>query len=1187
LVDSSSWDRHFSKSNQRYYYANPSTNEKLYEANGAEPNSGWTRDEKYYSGELKKYRNVFNGEVRYDHEVGAPFHLSKPFPITANSGNGNGIENEGDAEHKKKRKYQLIENENESYRNESKDHMDQPSSSSSRMARSAPSPPLPSSSSQQQHRTMKVANNFLTLQSQKHANWLFGGIAELIHNASDAGATSIAINYFQDHAHNDDDVLEICDNGSGMSPDIVTNILLSFGRNYDSTTRDLDRIGCYGVGFKQGSIRIGSTVIFLTKDILTQTITIGILCNEPYEHDQQMFIYESATLSFPSYRVHLKYSTEAQYEKTTKYISKYSFLTRENISLLIQKHFPIETENCSGTLIFIQKWRQGFDCLEYDQQENDFRLYSNLFSFSSSSSSAAAAGTTTAPAISSSSSSSKRKSLFRQSCHDSIDRSAVIWLDCSLKEYLRYIFYSTSITITLCNETISTIAIEKELINIQPLPYLMPSIDGLSPISGYVGKSLKWEKQKCGGGMFYASNCLIRSFVRNEIGIYNPSDGWGIVLIVNIPVGVTKGQGCGINTTQDKQNFEGNRIYIELLSRIGHAYRKYLQQIEYPIEKIDSYLTTQTGGSGGTITGESQRGVCDDTLHTHWIQCEQCGKWRRVSPEIEKKFHGTIPFYCYHQYSPIMIEIMRQQGNVNNERTRRMACETKQEDYSDEVTQSITTGYEEIVGQEVETREEEPREKRERREEKRVEIVPKRQSLQPPRPPHSSSLSSSHSKENSLLPPAPPVPSRAAVAAVVCPPSTEETSSLSQQSSADDSASSSPLSVPDLYYVLHHPSELQFNWKGEITSIRRKEPEVMTKTYESLYAHLLQHEEDLHSSSSATAASASGYSPYYTCTSDFFYALYLSYSKYEQSSQQQPSAGQRLPILKLKSNYLQTLSHGENLFNLSSIIGMNEACQAYGKLTSKQVAAMSTKCINSSFFILRVHQIPSHAIAAIYNPFPITLGQIPSSSSAITSSPSSSSSSSSFSSSRPAGTTLRQAISRLNTFLSSGFMEWRRHVTTIPISSEIRSENLQNEMKLEPVVFESSSSPSSASSSASSPSSMSSLPVMINEFHLKLFSFFQISPLIPFWLSDFLMKILTNFQMKKYQSCISLIKGCYKHPLWKTFYDQIGAGAGEGKEDGLKGYRKEIRNLAKKNELKANLEIVGELKILFDRLKGL
>lgn len=1012
---------------------------------------------------------MYTGEILYDHIAGGAFNLTKPYPIDQQSSN--------------KRKFDS--EDITSIENESKDHMEPPvrmaryslPQSSSNTPIPTPPPPPPPPPTSTNHRTLQVAKNFLTLQSQKHANWLFGGIAELIHNASDAGATRININHFYDIAHNNDNVLEIYDNGSGMSPITVGEILLSFGRDYDPNERDIERIGCYGVGFKQGSIRIGSTVIFVTKYCETNTISIGILCNKPYEDSHEMFIYEHATLSYPTFRVDERYCTEYQYEKTTKYMNKYSFLNRENISSLIQKHFTADT---SGTIVFIQHWRKGFDRLEYDQEMNDFRLYSNLTTTStvSTTTSGAGGGTTT---------SGMNQYLFRQSGRETIDRSVPIWIDCSLKEYLQYMFYKTNIQIFIGNELIPSIRIDSELSQIQRVD-LLSSTHGMSPVSGYIGKSKKWEKQKIGGAMLYGSNCLIRSFVRSDIGLTIPSEGWGVVLVVNIPVGITS-KGCGINTTQDKQNFEGNCIYIKLLQRIAHEYRLYLNQTEFPLEI-------------------NPIGTSHHTSRSNWIQCEQCGKWRRVSEEIEQKFLGTIPFYCYHQNSPIMVRIL-QREKINNERTRRMACETPEEDYSDEMTQSITTGYETNGDRSTSTS-------------------------------SSTSLSLTTSLSTIKIEP----PSNASSSRII-----DESDVLVEPSS--QSSNPDLDHIPDLYYTLHHPAELEFNWKGEIASLHRMEPiNNIPSNYDSLYAHILGDETNNHY-----------LSPYYTCTSDILYAIYLSYLQYERYQQ-------RFPILKISSEYLDAHTSGENLFNLSTMKGLEE-CQSSRRLTTKQLAVISSKCRQRSMYILK-GKIPSHAILGIYNPFPITL----------TSPSHGSTSSATTTSSR--GITIRQSISRLNSFLQISYQEWLQQAHIIFTTQSM--DNLFNEMKISYL-----SDTSTSSIPVKSSSSWASNASILNEFHLKIQKFFEISSLFPFWLSDYLMKILLNLFSKKYNNCSTLVNNCYHHPLWNSFLQEKSSFSEEKCQQYrkiLKVYKEEIREILKKNEVISTMECIKDLKQFFNLLKS-
>ena len=146
------------------------------------------------------------------------------------------------------------------------------------------------------------------------------------------------ISHFFDDVHKED-VLEILDNGSGMTPAKVENELLSFGGDYDRNSRDQSRIGCYGVGFKQGSMRVGSTAVFITKSLVTSTVSLGILCNRPFEERNEFFVYEHATLSYPSCRVAAEYSTQAQYEQMASLMAEWSFLNRECIRSVIDKRF--------------------------------------------------------------------------------------------------------------------------------------------------------------------------------------------------------------------------------------------------------------------------------------------------------------------------------------------------------------------------------------------------------------------------------------------------------------------------------------------------------------------------------------------------------------------------------------------------------------------------------------------------------------------------------------------------------------------------------------------------------------------------------------------------------------------------------------------------------------------------------
>jgi signal transduction histidine kinase len=91
--------------------------------------------------------------------------------------------------------------------------------------------------------------NQLTITMQNHNAWVLGGLAELIHNAADAGATKLDID-FEDHEGSPGKQSRIVlkDNGIGMTHDQM-NKMLMFGRNEDrvSTAHLACVVGVAGV----------------------------------------------------------------------------------------------------------------------------------------------------------------------------------------------------------------------------------------------------------------------------------------------------------------------------------------------------------------------------------------------------------------------------------------------------------------------------------------------------------------------------------------------------------------------------------------------------------------------------------------------------------------------------------------------------------------------------------------------------------------------------------------------------------------------------------------------------------------------------------------------------------------------------------------------------------------------------
>ncbi|CAM9500903.1 unnamed protein product, partial [Hapterophycus canaliculatus] len=98
---------------------------------------------------------------------------------------------------------------------------------------------------------------YVTYADKTHS-WVFGAIAELIHNSYDAGATEVRVSI--DHLGPEKTTnFVVVDNGSGMTHREVTQLFqLGKESEYDR------RIGCNGVGFKQGVLRLGDNAVVIT-----------------------------------------------------------------------------------------------------------------------------------------------------------------------------------------------------------------------------------------------------------------------------------------------------------------------------------------------------------------------------------------------------------------------------------------------------------------------------------------------------------------------------------------------------------------------------------------------------------------------------------------------------------------------------------------------------------------------------------------------------------------------------------------------------------------------------------------------------------------------------------------------------------------------------------------------------------
>lgn len=104
---------------------------------------------------------------------------------------------------------------------------------------------------------------FLNYADKTHT-WAFGAVAELIHNSADAKATEVRVS-LDTLGPNQDANFVVVDNGHGMTHQEML-VLFTLGKayGYNSAAVTGERIGCNGLGFKQGVLRLGDTAAVIT-----------------------------------------------------------------------------------------------------------------------------------------------------------------------------------------------------------------------------------------------------------------------------------------------------------------------------------------------------------------------------------------------------------------------------------------------------------------------------------------------------------------------------------------------------------------------------------------------------------------------------------------------------------------------------------------------------------------------------------------------------------------------------------------------------------------------------------------------------------------------------------------------------------------------------------------------------------
>jgi hypothetical protein len=122
---------------------------------------------------------------------------------------------------------------------------------------------------------------------QNHTKWVLAALAELIHNAADAEAKNLKIDYEEVKGGR----LVFTDDGVGMTHQECDNMLM-FGRNGGRK----NTIGKYGIGFKSGSIRCAKTAVIISQSKKERTTSYGLLSNVPFEEAEERYVRKLVTV---------------------------------------------------------------------------------------------------------------------------------------------------------------------------------------------------------------------------------------------------------------------------------------------------------------------------------------------------------------------------------------------------------------------------------------------------------------------------------------------------------------------------------------------------------------------------------------------------------------------------------------------------------------------------------------------------------------------------------------------------------------------------------------------------------------------------------------------------------------------------------------------------------------------------
>ncbi|KAK3223120.1 hypothetical protein Dsin_010145 [Dipteronia sinensis] len=433
--------------------------------------------------------------------------------------------------------------------------------------------------------------SYLQTLGQAHSGWIFGAIAELVDNSRDAKATKLDISiedvYFS-KAGKTIQMLAVRDDGHGMTHQEIVRMTY-FGHKQPGT-KDPDRVGRFGVGFKTGAMRLGRDALVLTQTAHSRSIAfLSQSLNEGKDN------LEIPIVSYYRKGQFMELDTSVQSEATAKHNLKAIKEFSPFDKYMIGEKAGLFRDTSTGTQTYIwnlDKWGSDYSLERYEGLEGGSSFHKGDIFIRS------------------------RRIRSRPG-----QISQKVPLDYSLRSYLEVIFLVPRMRITVQGALVKSRLLAKSLNK----THVETSTIIEKPVQLTLGRcQLEWEHMNCGIFLYWHGR-LIEAYKRVGGMIHNGDIGRGVIGVIDV-TDLMDGVNGRVWVHNNKQGFQDCEPYARLEEWLGKVADEYWDNNFDPLE----------------LKKGNDRCKSDQ----EWVQCNKCRKWRMLSSDFDPK---TLPleWFCY------------------------------------------------------------------------------------------------------------------------------------------------------------------------------------------------------------------------------------------------------------------------------------------------------------------------------------------------------------------------------------------------------------------------------------------------------------------------------------------------------------------------------------------------------------